>query len=87
MEGRYVPSLLAAIGHVIEHHLIEIGFMTRREDIAARARAWTEDKAHRAGGAAAMPAALAQCPKCGEAAIIRQEDCDLCISCGHSKCA
>jgi ribonucleoside-diphosphate reductase alpha chain len=87
MEGRYVPSLLAAIGNVIEHHLIEIGFMTRREDIAARARAWAEDKAHRAGGAAAMPAALAQCPKCGEAAIIRQEDCDLCISCGHSKCA
>jgi len=87
MEGRYVPSLLAAIGNVIEHHLIEIGFMTRREDIAARARAWAEDKAHRAGGAAAMPAPLAQCPKCGEAAIIRQEDCDLCISCGHSKCA
>ena len=28
MEGRYVPSLLAAIGGVIERHLIEIGFLT-----------------------------------------------------------
>ncbi len=27
MEGRYVPSLLAAIGGVIEKHMIEIGFL------------------------------------------------------------
>ncbi|MEM7172608.1 MAG: adenosylcobalamin-dependent ribonucleoside-diphosphate reductase [Pseudomonadota bacterium] len=27
MEGRYVPSLLAAIGSVIEGHMIEIGFL------------------------------------------------------------
>src|SRR5437763_6646163 len=29
MSGRYVPSLLAAIGEVIEQHLIAIGFMSR----------------------------------------------------------
>jgi ribonucleoside-diphosphate reductase alpha chain len=28
MEGRYIPSLLAAIGGVIEKHMIEIGFLT-----------------------------------------------------------
>ena len=27
MEGRYVPSLLAAIGDVIERHMIDIGFL------------------------------------------------------------
>src|SRR4029078_62116 len=27
MEGRYVPSLLAAIGNVIERHIINIGFL------------------------------------------------------------
>ena len=27
MDGRYVPSLLAAIGDVIERHMIEIGFL------------------------------------------------------------
>src|SRR5215831_4766804 len=31
MSGRYIPSLLAAIGEVIEQHLIAIGFMTRPE--------------------------------------------------------
>jgi len=29
MEGRYVPSLLAAIGEVIERHMIEIGFCAK----------------------------------------------------------
>ena len=27
MEGRYVPSLLAAIGGVIERHMIDTGFL------------------------------------------------------------
>ena len=29
MDGKYVPSLLAAIGDVIERHMIEIGFLPR----------------------------------------------------------
>ncbi len=89
MDGRYVPSLLAAIGNVIEHHLVAIGFMQGREDIAARARALAEAKAAAAGGGRAGGTApmLRQCPKCGEAGMIKQEGCDLCLSCGHSKCA
>jgi ribonucleoside-diphosphate reductase alpha chain len=37
MGGRYVPSLLAAIGDVIEQHMLHIGFLTREEgeDVAA----------------------------------------------------
>ncbi|HSH28254.1 MAG TPA: ribonucleoside-diphosphate reductase, adenosylcobalamin-dependent, partial [Wenzhouxiangella sp.] len=31
MEGRYVPSLLAAIGGIIEHHMIEIGFIAEED--------------------------------------------------------
>jgi ribonucleoside-diphosphate reductase alpha chain len=29
---------------------------------------------------------LRQCPKCGTAGLIRQEGCDLCTSCGYSRC-
>ena len=92
MEGRYVPSLLAAIGNVIESHLIDIGFIKGKEDIAAKARMAATEKAGRSsgGGAENGPAAtmtgLHQCPKCGAAGMIRQEGCDLCLSCGHSKC-
>ena len=28
-----------------------------------------------------------QCPKCGAAALIHQEGCDLCTGCGYSKCS
>ena len=38
-----------------------------------------------AGGGADRPP-MRQCPKCAQAALIRQEDCDLCTACGYSKC-
>jgi ribonucleoside-diphosphate reductase alpha chain len=28
-----------------------------------------------------------QCPKCGQASLARQENCDACMSCGYSKCS
>jgi len=34
MQGRYVPSLLAAIGEVIERHMIQIGFLRAGEALA-----------------------------------------------------
>jgi ribonucleoside-diphosphate reductase alpha chain len=80
MGGRYVPSLLAAIGDVIEQHMIDTGFMPRHQPNSAllekRAVANLPGESRR----------MAQCPKCGEAALIRVENCDQCTSCGYSKC-
>jgi ribonucleoside-diphosphate reductase alpha chain len=93
MEGRYVPSLLAAIGGVIERHLIEIGFLApadqpriseaaeQRLRLAAGAR---EPAADGAAPASAPP--LGQCPNCGAAALTHQEGCDVCLNCGYSRC-
>ena len=83
--GRYVPSLLAAIGDVIERHMIDIGFLPLPED---RARD-QEQEAEALALAAGAPSRLVprQCPKCGSAALIHQEGCDLCTSCGYSRCA
>jgi ribonucleoside-diphosphate reductase alpha chain len=88
IEGKYVPSLLAAIGDVIERHMIEIGFLPRQGmDRAARARVVNLPTADRAGSSAAQALPRpAQCPKCGEAALIRIEGCDQCTSCDYSKC-
>jgi ribonucleoside-diphosphate reductase alpha chain len=30
---------------------------------------------------------LPRCPKCSQPSLIRQEGCDLCTSCGYSKCS
>jgi len=79
--GKYVPSLLAAIGGVIEHHMIETGFLRRDEPAAV------PEKAVVAAGEGTSPGAgFRSCPKCGAPTLIRQEDCDTCTSCGYSKC-
>jgi ribonucleoside-diphosphate reductase alpha chain len=78
MEGRYVPSLLAAIGGVIERHMIETGFL-RRDDVprASDPLALAVGDGPRAG----------QCPRCGEASLVFQEGCATCLACGYSKCS
>jgi ribonucleoside-diphosphate reductase alpha chain len=90
MEGRYVPSLLAAIGNVIERHMIEIGFLppkhaTHDRAIENQVVALGPDRSA-AGSLGFAAPHLRQCPKCGEAALIRIENCDQCTSCGYSKC-
>jgi ribonucleoside-diphosphate reductase alpha chain len=87
IEGRYVPSLLAAIGGVIERHMIEIGFLPRQGmDRAAAARVVNLPAPGPSGASSQALPRPAQCPKCGEAALIRLEGCDQCTSCDYSKC-
>ena len=82
MGGKYVPSLLAAIGEVIERHLMEVGFLPSAG----------HDGAAVSGGAGAAvsgggPGRLRHCPKCGQPALLRLEGCDTCTACGYSKCS
>jgi ribonucleoside-diphosphate reductase alpha chain len=83
MKGRYVPSLLAAIGEAIEGHMIEIGFLPRHN---SESGAELPKLAAVAGDETAGPPNPRQCPKCGAASLIRQEGCDICTSCSYSKC-
>jgi ribonucleoside-diphosphate reductase alpha chain len=86
MEGRYVPSLLAAIGNVIEKHLVDIGFLPAKRSATPEL---AERQVVNLPGADPSPGSarrLAQCPKCGEAALIRVENCDQCTSCDYSRC-
>ncbi len=61
MDGRYVPSLLAAIGEVIELHMIRIGFMRGPEIVTGDGRNGERRKlakAARPGSGSAMIEAL-----------------------------
>ena len=93
MEGHYVPSLLAAIGEVIEQHMIEIGFLAppAAESGVLPARLVEQAAApgaqrRRSPGAPAS-IRLRACPRCFSPGLVRQEDCDVCIACGYSKCS
>jgi ribonucleoside-diphosphate reductase alpha chain len=70
MKGRYVPSLLAAIGEVIERHI----------------GGTIAEAGPNADTPVAAIAAKPCCPRCGAPALIRVEGCDKCLECGHSKC-
>ncbi|MCW5700297.1 MAG: adenosylcobalamin-dependent ribonucleoside-diphosphate reductase [Rhodospirillales bacterium] len=81
MGGRYVPSLLAAIGSVIETHMINIGFLPP----PGQGKDAQTEASRKVVGLGDDPR-FRQCPKCGAPSLIRQEDCDTCTSCGYSKC-
>ena len=84
MNGKYVPSLLAAIGGVIEQHMIDTGFLKPgdRGDLSKDADSAAERQI--VGG---KPAGARQCPRCGELTLVFQEGCSSCLSCSYSKCA
>jgi ribonucleoside-diphosphate reductase alpha chain len=73
LHGRYVPSLLAAIGGVIERHL-------QRFEPAEGAEVSTSP------GQLEVPRSGPSCPRCGAAGLVRKEGCDSCGECGYSKC-
>lgn len=79
MEGKYIPSILAAIGGVIERHMIAIGFikgegMGLKSDPQAEVMAVGEAPRGKS------------CPSCGQFELRMIEGCMTCGSCGHSKC-
>ncbi|MDT8344104.1 MAG: adenosylcobalamin-dependent ribonucleoside-diphosphate reductase [Thermohalobaculum sp.] len=80
MKGRYVPSILAAIGGVIERHLVETGF------IAGEGMGLATDPAAEAVAVGQDRAAPSTCPACGSFNTTLREGCEVCLDCGYSKC-
>ncbi|MEI4262452.1 adenosylcobalamin-dependent ribonucleoside-diphosphate reductase [Roseovarius sp. D0-M9] len=78
MQGKYVPSILAAIGGILEQHMVRTGFLAG-EGLGLRADPTAEVVNLGAGRGAA-------CPACGDYAMRMIEGCMTCASCGHSKC-
>ena len=80
MNGRYVPSLLAAIAEVIERHMIDIGFLVPEE-------ATDTSPEFRKAAVAMVPQGVgATCPRCGHPSLIHREGCLACLNCAYSKC-
>ena len=78
--GRYVPSLVAAIGEVLERHMRDTGFMTPVEPPVLDAKA-------SAKSIAASGQLGPLCPKCSQPGRVREAGCLSCVHCGWSKCS
>ena len=94
--GKFMPSIIADIGAVIEHHLQKIGLMEKEELseqqqlILDQKRAEAEGKVTKpavsADGDAGYPASATLCNKCHTKAVVIMDNCATCLSCGYSKC-
>ena len=87
ISGRYVPSLLAAIGEVIETHMRRIGFLqsdARELDLGHELRQ-QDTAAQLASGAQPSPR-IKLCPRCSSPNYSQREGCWICDTCGFSRC-
>jgi ribonucleoside-diphosphate reductase alpha chain len=84
--GRYVPSLLAAIGEVIETHMRRTGFLQQGEALPGDQLQRQEDAVAQSGSAVRRPARIKLCPRCSSADYVQREGCWVCDACGFSRC-
>ncbi len=95
--GKFMPSLVAEIGEVIDQHLRFIG-MIKDDGLDENQKRFLDEKreqfnhAGKATAAAAsddsssFPAGAQLCNKCSTKAMIKMDGCMTCLNCGDSKC-
>jgi len=91
--GRYIPSLVAEIGDVIEKHLKTIGMLPEdgmdkqnRQVVAAGQEEMTLQQSNEVSNNQ-FPPESSLCKKCSTKAMIRMDGCLTCLNCGYSKCS
>ncbi|MCB1768419.1 MAG: NrdJb [Candidatus Competibacteraceae bacterium] len=93
--GKYMPSLVAEIGDVIESHLRSIGLL-KEDGLDEHQRKLIEEqrikyetgmKAVEEAGVSTFPAEATLCDKCRNKAVIVMDGCLTCLNCGDSKCS
>jgi hypothetical protein len=100
--GKFVPSIIADIGGVVEHHLIKIGLIVP-DELSEQQQLILNQKRVEAEAAekntapdlkavstetedAGYPASATLCNKCHTKAVVVMDNCATCLSCGYSKC-
>ena len=92
--GKFMPSIIAELGYVIEKHLQAIGLIRRREldahqqKLVDEKRAEFEARAKQTDAFAKphFPQGAQLCGRCSTAAVVMMDGCMTCLNCGYSKC-
>jgi hypothetical protein len=92
--GKFMPSIIAELGYVIEKHLQKIGLL-RAPEMDEHRKALIDEKRKEYEQQTAQQDAFAKshypqgaqlCSKCSTAAVVMMDGCMTCLSCGDSKC-
>jgi hypothetical protein len=92
--GKFMPSIIAELGYIVEKHLILIGMVSapeldagQQQLIDEKRAEFEESKKQRDAFADnSYPEGAQLCSKCSTAAVIMMDGCQTCLSCGDSKC-
>jgi len=92
--GKFMPSIIAELGHIVEKHLTEIGLLkapvlddTQRQFVdQKRAEFEAQGGQKDAFAEASFPEGAQLCGKCNTAAAVMLDGCMTCLNCGYSKC-
>jgi hypothetical protein len=92
--GKFMPSIIAELGYVIEKHLQTIGLLKKVElgdnekKLIAEKRAEFDQRAKQTDAFAKshFPEGAQLCAKCSTAATVMMDGCMTCLNCGDSKC-
>ncbi len=92
--GKFMPSIIAELGYVIEKHLQSIGLLRKSElDVhqkklveEKRAEYEARRKQQDAFAKSHFPDGAQLCIKCSTAAVVLMDGCQTCLNCGDSKC-
>jgi len=92
--GKFMPSIIAELGHIVEKHLTEIGLLKALTlDVdqqkfvdEKRAEFDGQNKQTDAFAKHSFPEGAQLCNKCNTAATVMLDGCLTCLNCGYSKC-
>ncbi len=92
--GKFMPSIIAELGYVIERHLQAIGLLRRpvldehQQKLVDEKRAEYEARTRQTDAFAKsdFPEGAQLCAKCSTAAVVMMDGCMTCLNCGDSKC-
>ena len=92
--GKFMPSIIAELGYVIERHLQTIGLLRKpqldehQQRLVDEKRAEYEARARQTDAFAKsnFPDGAQLCAKCSTAAVVMMDGCMTCLNCGDSKC-
>ncbi len=92
--GKFMPSLVAEIGDVLESHLCMIGLLKKAEPdghqkkfIKDKMAEYARKTASTDTGPGDYPDSAELCKKCLTKAMIMLDGCLTCLNCGESKCS
>ena len=90
--GKYIPSLVAELGQVVEQHLKNIGMLKTKvpdehqEKLIQEKKEEYLQKNSQGLDESGFPKDAQLCHKCSTKAAIMMDGCLTCLSCGESKC-